>query len=242
MGNHTLFPLKHEYTNGNQTKNDWAAGRSSSASILFFSPNWHDFKIFRARGGCQEQIPTARRSTLKRVRGNQFDTGFTAFSATNSKNSLTLLRRTGGLWHVTWDSRLRDLWRGLLRMPPLLGCLWLLLLLWELGLRLGHLWLWLNLSWGGCRGRQVTGCSSCTQLSSLELFLMELLSFSKELLTLVLKLTTKKIIKQVTRLPHSDLVHTTGEIWKQRFHSENVSNDFRPHLTEKKNWNRFRKN
>lgn len=44
---------------------------------------------------------TACRSTFKRVREKQFDTGFTAFSAANSKNSLTLLRRTGSLWHVT---------------------------------------------------------------------------------------------------------------------------------------------
>ena len=38
----------------------------------------------------------------------------------------------------------------------------------------------------------MTGCGASSQLSGLELFLMELLSFSKELLTLVLKLTKYK--------------------------------------------------
>ena len=83
------------------------------------------------------------------------------YDSCSLQSPLTLLRRTRSLWHVTWNSRLRDLGRGLLRMPSLLLCLWLLLL-WKLRLRLGHLWLRLKLPWGGCRGGQVTGCGSCS--------------------------------------------------------------------------------
>ena len=61
----------------------------------------------------------------------------------------------------------------------------------------------------------MTSCGASSQLSSLKLFLMELLSFSKKLLTLVFKLTKHKNIKQVTGLLHSGLINTT------RFHAEN---------------------
>lgn len=64
----------------------------------------------------------------------------------------------------------------------------------------------------------MTGRSASSQLSSLELFLMELLSFSKELLALVLKLTKQK---------HE--AGYTSPLLRPR-QSDNVSNVFRIHF------------